>query len=458
MTQALFMKKFRKVILKKLKKLPRSALLAGVLSVVLVISAVAAITFRSGDKPDSGLQANEKVEEIDTADVAKATLVLREGVVEYKTDDNWQTAPQDLAITPGMVIKTTGAAGRGIIRFEDNSELRIDSNTEIRFESLTTSRITVHQNSGNLYNRVVQSDTRTYSVQTENAQFQSVGTAYRTIASGDEESVEVYESSVRETTSNKTAKQGEKLIVKNFANPDVDGTIKPLDIGAVKGNQFIVWNRELDRANPTFKSTLGFLADFDGPTITINSPQSGSAVDVESTASNGTVTISGTTEKGAKLTVQSKSLGGSSAIPVTVGDDGSFTTEALQAPLGSSVFEFIATDRVGNKTSQNVTYQFNKKAAEQGQSITLSLDSSDSSQLKFNWTLEGITTPDGVQLVYGRSSSPEYKKGTTSKAITSGNSYTLKSADLDGYYFRICRYDKVSDTCDLYSNQIHKEL
>lgn len=433
----------------------RNIALAGVLSVVLIFAAVFAATFRKSASP-SNTNESEEVAQIDTAESITATLTIAEGTVEQRTDGVWSKASKDLQITPGMSLKTTGAASRAAVEIADGTVVRIDAGTELKFETLTSSRIVIQQASGHLYNRVKPGTERAYIVQTKNAQFQSVGTAFQTIASGDEEAVEVYENSINETIKNIRVNSGEKLIAKSNVNPSKDGQKEKLDVEALKANLFVVWNRDLDKQNDSFKNSLGFLTDFDGPQITISTPPSGSNITVGSSSTQGTVQIGGSTDRGTKMTVISKSLAGSSPVSVPVDESGNFTTDSLTAPLGSSVFEFVGTDPVGNKTTVNVTYNFIKESSTQNQGISLSVDTSDNSTLKFGWILEGMTTPDGVYLVYGRSSNPSFDKSSDKKVlIKSGNATTLKSSEVKGkYYFRVCRFNADSNSCDSYSNEL----
>jgi len=451
---------FRKFTFKKLKGQKRSIALAAALSFILIISGIFALAFDKTTTTQTDEIASSEVEELETAEPLMATVTLSSGVIEYKTDGIWTDVTENLEIFTGMTLKTTGAASKAIITLEDGSEIRLGADTEIKLETLTVARVVVVQDDGHVYNRVVPSEGRSYVVQTENAQFQSVGTAFQTIASGDEEAVEVYQSSVRETTTNIRAEEGDKLTVKNFSDPNKDEKVEKIDIEQLKDNTFITWNRELDLQNETFKASLGFLSDYDGPSVSVTEPAAGAALDVESDTTEGTVQIKGNTEKNAKLTVQSKSQAGSSPIDVVVGDDGNFVTPVLNAPLGTSVFEFVATDKVGNKATTNISYTFRKQTVVQEQGIALSVNDDDPDELVFEWGLAGMTTPDGVKLVYSKNTNPTYDEDS-SKYISSGSSTTLDTNKLksgETYYFRVCRYDDVNDKCDVYSNQVSVEI
>lgn len=448
----------KKFIPKKLRKLNRNLVLAGSLAVILLVTGAVAFGLsrsKTGNQSDSA----QEIAEIETAETTKGKITIVEGVVDVKLQNDWEKATIDQEIVPGTSIRSTGAASRAEVKLEDGSAVRIDANTEIKFETLTESRIVIDQHSGYVFNRVIPSEGRTYVVHTEKAQFQAAGTAFRTIRTGDEEAVEVFHSAVRETTLNLQAQEGEKLTIENNVDDSKNKKVEKLDIEALKKDAFIVWNKELDLKDDAYKKDLGFLGDFDGPKLTITNPVEGSTIEVGENDTKGTVQISGTVDKGSKLTVQSKSIGGSTPTEVTVDASGNFTTGVLDAALGRSVFEFTATDSSGNKTTTNVSFTFNKKAIVSQSSISLTLNSGGDS-LKFGWILDGLTTPDGIQLVYGKNASPSMEEaGVTKVKVASGNAYDLKTKLQKGiYHFRVCRYNAASDTCDIYSNDVSTEV
>ncbi len=446
---------------KNLKKLSRNTILASSLVGILVIVGAWSVIFSSNTSKEIAQNDEQEVTDIETAPAMGAIVSYIEGIVEYKDDKGtWTKATTETSLVSGTGLKTTGAASRAIVLLDDGSAVRLDTNTEVTFESLTMSRVVIAQENGNLYNRVTPSESRSYIVGTEEAQFQSLGTAFRTIANGDEEAVEVYQSSVKETSTNLSAVEGEKLIIKNYVNPDLDETKEKIDIENLKKDTFITWNKEQDLKDPNFKSSLGFLGDFDGPKIDVNEPTVGSTIEMENESPSGSTAIKGKTEAKAKLTVQSKSQSGSAPVEVIVNDDGSFDTGLLLAPIGTSVFEFIATDKVGNKTTLSVKYIFKRKAVTQTQGITLSIDStSDEDNLLLSWSLSGITTPDGVKVLYGKNSDPSYPDDYRGDYIQTGTTTSIEKSSISAgkpYYFKVCRY--TSSVCDVYSNEVIVEL
>jgi hypothetical protein len=449
-----------KTILAKIRNMNKSAKLALILGGVLLLVGVTAFSLTRGDQQVEEQQA--AIQEVEEVDSINASVSLQEGTLEIKNNEEWVAVTKDTEIKHGDVLRTVGATSRSVITFEGGSELRIDANSEVELQTITASRILIKHIAGYTYSRVVASETQTYVVVSEDAQYEAMGTAFRTSATGDEQSVEVFESSVIETGINKTAKQGEKLIVKSEANPSKNGSVEKLDIEQVKEDAFLQWNRELDLKNETFKKSLGFLNDIESPEITVNRAD-GETVLLEPSATEGTIEFSGTTEKGAKVTVQSKSQSGSTVIEATVDVNGGFITPVITAPVGSATFEFIATDRSGNKTTKNLRITFQRKSQSiTGSGINLSgkLDS-DGKKVNLNWALTGSTTaPDGYKVVYSESKDPTFTKpetvGVTSKQENTTSTSTTISGLSKGkrYYFKICLYDASTSTCGLYSNQV----
>ncbi len=455
------MKKIRSII-KRLKKLNRNTKLAGILVIVLLMVGVWSYFFNRNTATQqlaSNQPAPVEETEAESAPAMGATLSYIEGIVEYKDETGvWLDANKDLAIVKDSGLRTRGATSRAIVTLEDGSAIRLDANTEILFETLTKSRVTITQESGYLYSRVTTSSSRSYFVNTQDAQFQALGTAFRTTSSGDEQSVEVFHSNVKETRNNISVAEGEKLIAKNEADISKNKTKEKMDIEKIKEDDFITWNRQQDSLDKNFKSQLGFLSDIDGPKIEVTEPVVGSTVEIEGDVSTGSINIKGKTDKDTVLTVQSKSQSGSSPVQASVSEDGSFETGNINAPLGNSVFELVATDKVGNKTKLNVSYTVKKKTSSAQQGIALSItDSASATKIKLSWGLVGLTTPDGVKLLYNTDGSPTFPDDVKQLVANGTTSVEIDKSGLtsgETYSFKVCRYDVDTDSCDIYSNEV----
>jgi hypothetical protein len=445
-------------------KFNRNTVLAASLAVLLIIVGVFSIVLTNNNNEES--QDEVVVEEREQAQLLGATILIDEGTIQIISQETgeWQDANTTTVLEQGAELRTVGATSRAVIGFDDGSALRLDANSEVVLEEMTTERIVIKHVSGYTYNRVLPSESITYVVTSKDAQYEALGTAFRTASTGDEQSVEVYHSSVIETNTNKTPKEGEKLVIENKTNPSENGSITKLDIEDVKNDPFMEWNRELDLNDENFKDTLGFLSDVTAPEITIDK-NDGDVVLLEPNASEGTIELTGKTESSAKLTVQSKSQSGSSPVGVSVAGDGTFKTPVLTAPIGNSVFEFIATDRAGNKNVSTLRITFQKKSQPViGNAVSFVLSSTidnNNEKLQLNWKIKGIEAPDGYKVVYEKGNqNPVFNQGSSQSFPTKETSGSIKFDNFNGsgtHYVKVCIYDANSGTCGQYSNSVKYE-
>jgi hypothetical protein len=459
--QAFLAKSLRKLpagIINWYKQRDKNTRLAMTLASVLFIVGVFSFSvFANSNDTTNYNESSEVVQTSDTDESTTAMLMLTEGSVEKKNEEGeWETVEEETVLAETDEVRTVGATSKAIIALQNGSEARLDANTEVILESISENRVVLKQLEGYMFNRVITNEEFDYIVKTTDSQFQATGTAFQTIANGDEQAVEVYENSVLETNTNQAPEEGNKLIVKSRPHPSDNGRITKLDIEVVKNDPFISWNRERDSASDEFKDKLGFLSDIEAPAITISSPADGETVLLESNANEGSTSFSGTTESSVTLTVQSKSTTSPEVIPVTVDGEGKFTTPVLTAPIGNSVFEFIAKDRTGNKTTLNIRINFQRKSqpVETETGIVLTVKVSDD-KVSATWALTGsLKTPDGIKLVYGKDKNPTYDD-ESSVYVKSGTNTSIKLTELESettYYFRACVYDKDKNSCSTYSN------
>lgn len=436
----------------------RNTKLAASLALILVlVGSIAILASRSGNETVEF--ANEsQPETIETATPMGAAVTLSEGTLETKNEEGeWGEAPNNFQPKEGDSLRTVGAASRAIVSFDDGSALRLDANSEVELTTLTVERIVVRHLNGYTYNRVIDSESRVYIVESNDAQYEALGTAFRTASSGDEQSVEVFQSTVHETILNEKPTEGEKLTVKNKVDPTKDGNIEKLDIEQVKGDAFIQWNIEQDEKDENFRDKLGFLSDTEAPEVEISSHADGETVLLASTATQGSIEFSGKTEPRATLTVLSKSENGAQPVNVTVGDDGSFKTPVLTAPIGNSVFEFEVKDRRGNTATKNIRINFQRKSAPVTStgSLTLKITSVEGNKVNLEWAKSGsLQAKDGYKLVYATDPQPTYGDADDSSQLTTKESATVKNLDNGTYYFRVCVYDAEENDCTNYSNQL----
>ncbi len=446
-----------------LKNINKNTVLAFILAVILLL--VGVTTFLLTRNKGEDIESQEIVNSQPTTEEKSltATIKLQEGSFQVKSaEDDWREGNKADILEEGYSVRTVGVASRVVIAFTDGSELRIDANSEVSLESVRADRIVIKHLAGYTYNRVMPAEGRTYIVASNDAKYEAKGTAFKTATTGDEQAVEVYHNSVIETNSNKSPKSGQKLIVKSKVAPTTSGKIESLDIEKVKADDFVEWNRGIDSKDDRFKNDLGFLQDVTPPEVTLKISD-GEVIFLDSSATEGTIEISGNTEANAKVAALSKSQSGAQPVEVTVGTDGSFTTPVMSAPLGSSVFEFVVKDRTGNTTTKTLRLTFQRKSqpiAVDTSGVTLSGEGDDSLQkVLLSWVYKGSTkAPDGVKLLYSTQTDPVYgDEDTEAQFVESGTDAKVKYNNLtsgETYYFKVCILNSSASTCTPYSNEI----
>lgn len=445
------------------KNMNRNTVLAVLLTGVLLIVGIVTFILTRNNGSEVATDESVNTEQLSQETKVATTVKQIDGTLQIKaTDGEWQDATTEDAIEEGQSIRTVGATSRAVLLIDGATELRLDANSEVELETLRADRIVIKHVAGYTYSRVVSIEGRTYSITSKDAKYEAKGTAFKTTATGDEQSVEVYENAVIETNLNESAKTGQKLTVINKQSPSSDGKIEPLDIEKVKNDPFMQWNRELDAKDDKFKDLLGFLKDVTAPEITLIT-EDGDVIFLDPNATEGTIEISGKTESGVKVTVLSKSQAGAQPVEVTVSESGEFTTPVLSAPLGNSVFEFIAKDKTGNTTTKTLRVTFQRKSQPvtgSTSSIKLSAATLDGgAKVQLSWTYGSDTSaPDGVKVIYSKDETPIFNQAGTTTAgyYKTEKEATFKFSDLgmntgETYYFKVCAYDKASGTCGLHS-------
>jgi len=440
------------------KTLKLSVVLIG----VLLIAAGSMLILSAASEP-AAQKVTEKVTdlELETGNL-NATINEMIGTVERLGDNgDWSEIQEGETVNEADTLRTIGSASYASVKLGSNGFFRLSGNTQASFETLTEERAVLMLEQGYGYSRTtpsVDSDSEyRFVVKTDSAQFEALEAAFTTIADGDEESVEVYYGSVIETTSNTAPRTGEKLTVKNFSSPNKNGKLENIDTQRVKENQFALWNRELDLEAGISLEQLGIIGDIDPPKITIDNYSNGDIILFESSAKAAELTISGTTERGSEVTIQTARFNDGDDIEVNKVDNESFTSPTLTLPDGDHTITVTATDRSGNSASAKVRLTVRQKLAEEPpvQSPVIS------SNLVENGNAVEVsltqTYPDFAQvlILYGQSQTLPFDG--TSVAIDSNalDGYLESSLFTPGetYFFQVCLLEESGNQfCSLRSN------
>ena len=365
---------------------------------------------------------------------------LVEGTVQYRLgyDEPWEKAQEGMSFSEGAQVRTR-ADSRAVLNIDDGSAVRLNGDSSVILTKLTSRHIIIENTGGDVYTRVVKSDSRTFQVRSGSATFQSEGTAYRTFNTDAKEGVEVYHSKVNiigvKSDGNVLVEQGERYYLVNTPATDTEGKVTELSQEDLAADEFIKWNSDQDRKD--FEKELGVLFDLTPPALEITSPANGLSTEASS------VEVKGTAEAGAKLLVNGTE---------TTNNNGEFSAN-VGLNEGNNAIQVEASDKAGNKTVKTLSVTRTTAPTEPTTSFKLSGTKVDKG-VSFTWSISGISVTKGFKIVKSTSANPTYSsKGDYAYVeSSSARSYTWKIQDGKTYHFRICTYN--GSTCTNYSNDI----
>jgi len=368
---------------------------------------------------------------------------LVEGTVEFRLDSSglWEKAQEGMSFSEGAQIRTLNNS-RAVLNIDDGSAVRLNSNSSVVLTKLAPKHIVIGNTGGDIYTRVVSSNTRTFQVQSDGATYQSLGTAYRTFNTDEKEGVEVYHSKVNilglRANGNVVVEQGERYYNVNTAATNTEGKVTELSAEELAKDEFVTWNSEQDKQD--FKNELGVLFDLTPPTLALTEPANGSITESE------TVEVKGTVEANAKLTVNGAD---------TANTNGQFAA-TVSLNEGANSIQVVATDKAGNKTVKTLSITRTVPAAPKPTSSTIFKLSGTKVDggISFTWSLSGISASKGFKLIKSTTANPTYSSKSDHVYIESSSkrSYTWSIKDGKTYHFRICVY--TGEGCSHYSNDI----
>lgn len=397
---------------------------------------------------------------------------LVEGTVEISKDGaSWSVLDADTDMVEGDHIRT-GDNSRAVLLIDDGSALRLGSNTHAQLISLATEDVRIDNKSGEIYSRVVASDTRRFAVYVAGDLYEARGTAYRTISTEDKKGVEVYHSEV--VALNKESPDEDVTVGEGNAyftvNPEEakKGVLSALDLEKLKDDEFIKWCAEQDKKEEEFADKLGFLADVDKPKV----PVEPTPAPKQTTQTPEGITLSATQEGYyVKFSWSVKGVDAAQGFKLVASKDSQTPTypenSATFIDAGKSSYKHFVGDgktyhyrlcayRGGScdSYSNTVTAATDKKEEKQKEvesgAVTLVKESDG-----FSWTFEG-TAPKGFKLLIHTSSNPTLE--SSFKAFHT-NDQKHKFAEINGlddgvtYYVKVCKY-RYDGGCQDYSNEV----
>ena len=443
----------------------RKAAITGFFVAVLAIGG--AVFFLQGNTTEEGSTPDvvQNSEQAPQVFVQGAVITDLNGTVEYNVGEGWNEVEPGQDLQEGHQLRTLDDS-RAVVSLDDGSAIRLDSDTVITVVSLTTADVTIQNETGQVYSRVTESDTRVYTVNVGEDEYQALGTAYKTVNDTEEKGVEVYHSKVKATDSEKEEKEvgeGEAFFSKS-SDPELVDKVSKLDLEKLKDDEFLKWNQEKDKSEKEFSDKLGFIKDIDQPKDGDSEPAA--------TSSDGISAWGSTYDDGVKISWSVKGVNTSNGFKVvysTKDSTPSYGEDAAQyAGAGDSSKKLNLTD--GNKYyfrvcawnggsgcssySNTVTVTAPKKEKEKVTEGTMSAEL-DGNTLA--WSFSG-NAPHGYKVVVNQEGEPEYPSdskfysGSTSVDMTK----VLKNDEAGTYKVRVCAYTAGTQDagCVYYSNQV----
>lgn len=412
-----------------------------------------------------------------------AEVAFYEGDLEFMNEDGgWSDVIANTAVNENSSLRMSGE-GLAVINIDDGSSVRINSNSSFSFKSLDANRIVIANDAGEIYTRVVKSD-RQFIVETPEATYESLGTAYKTINKNDVQGVEVYHSKVKVNTNDKKeiiVNEGSKVYVKNETAKI--GEVQNIDATKLAQDKFVQWNKEQDKKD--FSNELGILKDkvveetkesvntetkpveTQPNTVAQPAPKPAPAP-APAPAPTGTITISNVVPMSSAFKVfwSTANLNASQGYKVVYATSPNPTFGINSAQYESNPGATFSS--VGGLTSgtyyvrvcmytgsgcTNYSNQVSVSVTAPAPISSVSLSAGSGTSV--NWSVVGEQA-EGFKLVYSKNPSPAYPTGVLTFAnFYDKNQRTGNISANDGsgtYYVRTCVYN--GGACGVYSNEI----
>ncbi len=433
--------KFKLIMRNILASLRKKPVIIGAfaLSAVLIIATASYVLYPT-------FNINNKANTSQGISKLAGELTFFEGKVEYRENEmGWKNAQTDLTLKEGTAIRVLGD-GKAILTLDDGSSVRLNRDTEVTLSQLDSNHIVITNNSGEVYTRVVKSS-RKFEVKANDINYESLGTAYKTINTEKLKGVEVFHSSVKAIINSKDilVEEGKKYYFANKENTDLEQKLAEISKEEVQKDTFIMWNKTEDEKKSEYKENLGLLKDLTPPSLLISAPAAQSRTTAEK------ITLTGTTEADAQVKVNGVEASNSNGV---------FSLE-VSLTIGENKFNILSVDPAGNKSVKTLvifrdtvpTAAPTSKPVIITPKISLS-GKATTTGLSFSWSITGVDTSKGFKLIKDTSANPVYP-GNSAVYISDGNSrnYTMDIKDGSTYNFRICQYLE-NGICGLYSNNI----
>lgn len=440
-----------KPIVKAFTPASRRVVVAVGILILAIIAGAAMIVSRNQDAtPVTTNYGETQPAETKTVQLA-AAISLTEGSVQFSSDGaTWEDASGGETISESNHVRT-GADSRAVLLIDDGSAVRLDQNTEVLLSLSETSSVEIMLVSGQVYSRVVPSESRSFAVITKQERFESLGTAFKT-TTGESDVLEVYQSKVKVESSQTEIEEGNKYDTESKQKSDIDLVV-------LADDSFVQWNKQKDSENDDFKDKLGVLskeveeAPVEPPKPTAKAASislTGSATD-NGVKLNWTLTNASSTD-GFKIVRDvsdtTPTYKENKSIYISSGKQRSYEIELHD---GKTYNFRVCVYRAGGGTcdtySNNISVKAPLKQMEvvQPGDVILNLSGQE-----LSWTIGG-TAPHGFKVLLSTEENPTYPSNSIQYVGAGKSSATLPDKSNGTYYVRVCKY--TGEGCADYSNQ-----
>lgn len=433
----------------------RNKLYVGFAILAIVIIAGAALIGLSSST-EQEMQTQQASEEIERPLNLASAIALTEGNVEFSTDNlSWEIAEGGETINVGDSVRTA-ADSRAIVLLDDGSAVRLDEKTKVKLITSDATSSEVMLVEGQVYSRVVASETRVYAVVTKNERFEALGTAYKISADENKDSLEVYQSKVIVESDEIEVEEGNR-----YDTEDKEKT--SIDLDKLSDDEFVQWNKEKDQNDDNFKNKLGVLGI---------EPEK-EAAPQPTTNPGATLSLSGSTsDKGISLNWTNSGVSAGDGFKVVYSKDDTTPSykenSAQYVGAGSSSYTvglddgrvyylricaYRATSSTCDSYSNTVTATAPviKKEAVKAGAVSLTIDGRTVS-----WSIAG-TAPHGFKVLLNSEGSPTYPANSIQYVGSGTASVELPEKTEGTYSVRVCKYTadaSISNGCTDYSNEV----
>ena len=446
------------------KKRHGKALLIGLVALTVLVGAGLAIVGYKNGSPTVSEVVPVTEDAVQPVNLA-AAIAITEGSVEHSSDgEGWVTTNGGETVSVGDHIRT-GQSSRAVILLDDGSAVRLDENTEIRITTLDTVLSEITLVKGQLYSRVIESESRQYAVVAANERFQALGTAFKIQTTEEVDRLEVYHSKVKVESDELEIEEGNRYDTASKQQSDID-------LSELKSDDFVRWNKEKDSSDQKYKDKLGVLTLVEEE-VAVASSVTTVQPTIEPSAIAASIDLTGSVvDDGIKLTWANSGIDARDGYKVVFAKNSQSPTYSIDSSLyagsnattttlkkndgGSYSFRvcaYRAADSSCDSYSNAVTLTAPKVEKEQVVAGAVSATITDDTLF---WTYAG-TAPHGFKIVLSDSAGPTYPANSIQYVGEQKRESVLPKKADGTYYVRICKHTadtNIAGGCTDYSNEL----